>query len=545
MSYSIHPDQNGPVTFGDVGVVGEPSGVTIGYDAKAGSYTVSDGTNSATFSGSPSGNAGMDIYTSNSGSVTDELDVLNNIRSGADHADEPLELSYLSFGKWTRVADVDDHRITYFLFGYPTDTSTIPRTGTANYTTSVSGTEVGCATCAAGVPFGGAATFTADFGTGTVNTSLDLNDASGAIGSFQGNGLISGNQFSGGFNGSFAQAGTGLKDGKFTGGFFGPSAAEMGYTFTLHRYLLDPYAGASLPPNPDDWFLGVVVGKEQPTPPAAPAATSFPLQTSSGFQTVSAERIYWNNGSLGVADYPGLTSSQTISYDAVTGAYTVNFAADSSTATATFDAASRTTDGSIDTYTRSSASAQDQLELYDNVRVGTSDASAPIKLTYLSFGIWSHKDLTNGEDREHYFLFGYPTATEEIPQTGTASYSTVLASANMKTELNEPAHMLSGSATFTALFAQGKVSTDLTLNYPDATSYTYSGSGPINGNTFTGAFTTSNDPFYSAVGGYAGGFFGPQAQEVGYVFVLERGQRGGAGGVPLTDIVGAVVGRKQ
>lgn len=243
----------------DVGVSGRPSGLTFAYDASAGTYTVADGTDSASFSDSaPVSSGSTDSYTTKSGSVTDQLDLFSNVRSGGSQGAGAIALTYLSFGKWTHSdGQTLDNRITYFLFGSPTDPSDMPHTGTATYSTMVTGSSfAGCYGCDA-QPFDGSATVTADFGAGSVNTDLTLT----SIGSFQGTGTISGNQFAGNFTGNFTAAGTELQDGAFQGGFFGPSAAEMGYTFSLHEHVLDPYAGAA--PVPDTFYVGLVAGSKK------------------------------------------------------------------------------------------------------------------------------------------------------------------------------------------------------------------------------------------------------------------------------------------
>lgn len=277
---------------------------------------------------------------------------------------------------------------------------------------------------------------------------------------------------------------------------------------------------------------------------------TFPLRSSRTFQTIWAERLYSNNPGLdGMGDDPLLNSLLTISYNATTGSYTLKDTANSNNMSATFSRTSRTTQGYIDIYTASSPTATDQLQLYDNVRISTSFTTAPVKLTYLSYGSWSHDDLTTGEIWERYFLFGYPTAARDMPVSGTASYSTAV-SANIKSELaGDGEHMLSGSAKFTANFGQGNVSTNLTLVYPGATSYTYSGSGPIvSGNLFSGPFSSSTDPYFQ-LGSFAGGFYGPKATEMGYVFDLERGEADPYAGAtvapPLSWIVGVVVGKRN
>jgi hypothetical protein len=276
---------------------------------------------------------------------------------------------------------------------------------------------------------------------------------------------------------------------------------------------------------------------------------SFPLKNSRTFQTIWGELVYSSNGGVnGLGTDPLLNSLLTISYNAASGSYTLKDTENSTAMSATFSKSSRTTQNYIDTYTVSSPTATDQLHLYDNVRVGTSLTGAPVKLTYLSYGNWSHDDLATGQNWDRYFLFGSPTAAQDMPLTGTASYSTAV-SASMKTEFaNDPEAMLNGSATFTANFGQGSVSTSLRLGYPNWTSYTYSGTGPISGNRFWGDFTSSTDP-YLQFGNFAGSFYGPRATEMGYVFAIERGEAdpyaGAAVAPPLTWITGVVVGKNS
>ena len=277
---------------------------------------------------------------------------------------------------------------------------------------------------------------------------------------------------------------------------------------------------------------------------------AFPLRSTRTFQTIWAERLYSNTPGLnGIGDDPNPNSLLTISYNATNGSYTLKDTANSNNMSATFSRTSRTTQGYIDTYTANSPTATDRLQIYDNVRVGASLTGAPVRLSYLSYGNWSHDDLTTGEIWNRYFLIGYPTAPRDMPLTGTASYSTAV-SANLKSEfVSDPEHVLSGSASFTANFAQGNVSTSLTLAYPGATSLSYSGSGPIlSGNLFSAIFSSTTDPYFQ-LGSFAGGFYGPKATEMGYVFVIERGEADPYAGAtvapPLSWIVGAVVGKRN
>jgi hypothetical protein len=125
----------------------------------------------------------------------------------------------------------------------------MPRTGKASYSTAVFASYT---TLTPGGPItsvAGSATFTADFGQGSVVTALTLPFAytGSSSSTYKGSGLISGNEFSGSFTSSDDPN---FQSGKFDGGFFGPSAAEMGYAFTLLRE-------GSIPPV---YTIGVVLG---------------------------------------------------------------------------------------------------------------------------------------------------------------------------------------------------------------------------------------------------------------------------------------------
>lgn len=247
------------VTTDRMGVSGRDQNVTINYNAADGSYTVSDGTYSANLGPQGITSGHNDSYSKTVGTVSDKLELYNNVRAGTSGA--PVQLTYLSYGIWSHSdSQTGNQRKTYLLFGYPTADSSMPRTGSATYQTAVTGNMLDIAP-GGGLEreVGGSASFSANFGAGTVSTVLNLVQVNGpAIGTFNGTGAIyGGNQF----NGNFTSSVPFFHSGDFMGGFFGPSAAEMGYNFYIRRYNPDPYAGAS--PNPvDQWILGSVVGKK-------------------------------------------------------------------------------------------------------------------------------------------------------------------------------------------------------------------------------------------------------------------------------------------
>lgn len=147
-----------------------------------------------------------------------------------------VPLSYTRFGTYTKInvnifniGNSSINPLAAFVFGQPTDSGSMPVSGSASYNADLYGAVV--------IPDGldtqfftlggghGSATFNADFAGGLVNTLINLDADGRNFGSLTGNGSIA----SGGpaFNGSL----TGSGSGSFTGAFFGPGAIEMGYVF--------------------------------------------------------------------------------------------------------------------------------------------------------------------------------------------------------------------------------------------------------------------------------------------------------------------------
>lgn len=287
----------------------------------------------------------------------------------------------------------------------------------------------------------------------------------------------------------------------------------------------------------------------QPIPPPPATASAFPLTKTGSFDAISASRSYHNesgNTAIDTFGVAGRSANVSISYDASTNSYTVK----NGSISASFNSSNLTSNGYIDTYSKNGMPIADELKLYNNVRSGASQASAPVQLSYLSYGIWTHKDFSSRDQYyTTYLLFGYPTADSSMPKTGTASYKTAVTGNLQYLTFAGGEKELGGTATFTADFASAKVDTDLTLNFVStgATLATFNGAGTIAGNQFSGIFT-SPDP-HLRDGAFAGGFFGPAATEMGYTFGIHYGVAdpfAGATVAPLESwITGVVVGTKN
>ena len=284
-----------------------------------------------------------------------------------------------------------------------------------------------------------------------------------------------------------------------------------------------------------------------PVPPP-PTYSALPLSQAATFATITSKVSISGpaTGSGTVAfEAAGTASSSnavTVGYDPATQTYTLT------------DGAISQTFGPADGLTPAGGSyskSSDYLTIYSNV-TAPLPATALVQLTYLSYGFWSHGLNTAGEKRQTWFLFGYPTLASDMPRTGTATYSAKVAGGFMNgidaTGRGGSQLSVMGTATFSADFGAGSVTTGLNLIHSDLGSEfpvgTFSGTGNITSATgqFSGSFTSTDSPFS---GTFNGGFFGPQAKEMGYGFFLSGHQANvGMGGMDW-KINGVVVGTKN
>lgn len=233
---------------------------TFTFDAAAGSYTLQAPTFQVTLTAANRIAATGYAHTFRATTATtgDDVTLYGNAVNPAPAAAAPVALTYASYGFWKHSDSASGLTTqTYFLYGAPTTSDSQPRTGSATYQGLATGhlLSSGPATPATRA-IGGTAGLSADFGAGTVTTTLSL----GSDGTYQGSGRIAADQFSGTFTATTAPYAS-FDSGSFFGGFFGPAASEFGYTFMLRYLNPDPYAGASPAPQ-NIWLSGVVVGRK-------------------------------------------------------------------------------------------------------------------------------------------------------------------------------------------------------------------------------------------------------------------------------------------
>ncbi|MCP5386437.1 MAG: hypothetical protein H6916_06420 [Novosphingobium sp.] len=154
-----------------------------------------------------------------------------------------VPLSYTMFGRFINVAG-SDAKAWLAVGGMPTIASDMPKTGTATYSAETAGSIV-----SGGVQYdtttASTATFSANFGTGAISTSLHLiaapvgSSAATDFGTFNGTGAIAAG--SSAFSGTFA----GTTGPGFVGSFFGPQGAEMGYVYNFLSGSNEAFGGTS------------------------------------------------------------------------------------------------------------------------------------------------------------------------------------------------------------------------------------------------------------------------------------------------------------
>lgn len=202
------------------------SGATVSYVASTDTYNLSATGQTASFApvdlvtaqSSPNV-ANTLVYQKTSASGSDSLRLVVPVVGG-------VALSYTLLGNWTHNVTGVGSTSYIAVGGAPTQAGDVPKTGTANYTVIVNGSVIPTAGSPNLLNGTASGTFSANFGAGTVSTTLNLQGASSNFGTLSGSGTIA--SASSGFTGTFSS----VTSGGFSGSFFGPQAAEMGMGWT-------------------------------------------------------------------------------------------------------------------------------------------------------------------------------------------------------------------------------------------------------------------------------------------------------------------------
>jgi hypothetical protein len=219
-------------------------GITISYDAASKSYTLHDGGTAISYAPAdkvaPSTGAAATPfdsyahYSNNYPLIGGASDTVQAYRAGGANTQFP-QLSYTTFviAKHSLVSNASgisqvgtDEREIFAIGGFETARSDLPKTGTASYTTFLTGSAI---TRNGPQTVGGTATITADFAAASVGTTMALSGNGQSLGTFNGTAPIEAttSHFAGNLSAS------GATQGSFSGSFFGPQGTEVGYTYRV------------------------------------------------------------------------------------------------------------------------------------------------------------------------------------------------------------------------------------------------------------------------------------------------------------------------
>lgn len=264
-----------------------------------------------------------------------------------------------------------------------------------------------------------------------------------------------------------------------------------------------------------------------PTPPNPPPPSGYARMTdvvnaggSYTFQTTGVAYTGTPTGFAGGSSF-ALGSGATIAYNASNDTFTVTAPG-----------------GAGPTFTGANlvSSPAGTVRFFKNSGAVQDDVLLTVPLTYAMLTVWNHQEA--GATTGRISIGGSQTLASDVPRTGAANYSAQLAGSAYKDGVAY--NLTSSTATFSANFAANTVQTSLNLGgVPDP-----GGGAVTNLGTFSGAGTISttgpsfNGPLSGTgtTGFYHGAFFGPQAAEMGFGYILN-----GTG----FSSAGVVVGTKQ
>lgn len=404
-----------------------------------------------------------------------------------------------------------------FVFGSPTLALSLPRSGAAYYTGLVDGWADGSRLV------NSRGDLLANFATGEIASGLTLSTASGFLGRYDGRGLIKAGQTT--FSGSLFGSGNIAYVGGFNGGFYGPTAQEVGLTFALSGSkgaITGAFVGATAtqPSSPGS----------PPAPPTVPVNTTLvaPIRSET-FSAIGGEvlsnlaygTVSASQSAVARTEVPGAIK---IAYDAATDSYTVS---DSYGSTVFAPPAAAAANGTTTTRTSKASGVSLTLSV-------AGPTNPRLALTYLSYGLWlttRGQGVSNAIDRS--FVYGVETPAENLPRSGAALYDGEVAGI---WAAGNSTYRLAGTSdgSILANFYTGEVRTRMSLVGTEITSNAVATLGHVDGYGSIAAGTahfngtmTGSDNVYS--GNFQGAFYGPAYQEAGASFALTG--ENGAGSV--------------
>lgn len=379
--------------------------LTIAYNSATQSYTISTAGRTATFAPADLVASGSADFTSYEkiGATSEALTLTKPGTSGA------LTYKYVGGGAWERATvsgDQLDFSYDPFTYGVETPDNALVRSGTGLYAVSL----VGARAMDAPYAMAGAGSMQVDFLGGSLTsngvlTSIDVDTGLiKSIGAYFGSATLS--STSNNFSGSFF-----MDDGKrFTGGwdgrFYGPSADEVGATWSLKS--ADGEVAA-----------GYLVGRKDATVEGLNTkltAMTYSEVFDHRFSQVSFSDL--GNGSSATG-YDDLRSGAKLSYDAALNGYKYADSARSiDTSFKPADLVAGETTSSLAVY---KMTALDGFTY--KLSLNKAGAGNPtINLSYASFGRWERLQKGTDPKLDRWFTWGIRTNGFQIPTSGTGTY---------------------------------------------------------------------------------------------------------------------------
>jgi hypothetical protein len=532
-------------------VVSGDAALTITYDSASQTYsvtTVAAGNPTRSQSWAPAdrnaaaSSTQLTVYskpgTDANGAVTDTLTLSQPGTTGF------LLYTYVGGGIWERSgngATSAFHVKTTdgFVYGFPTGTTAVPRTGSGSYLIDIYGKV------SEGSAGGANAAIAKGMG------QLDANFATGAL-SLTGEGLLNGSLFfSVGGSGTIAAAGNSLSgnmsinvtggfvggryrgfySGPFDGSFFGPSAQELGAEFRL----------ISGDTHMIGWFLGRALDtsstrlQDLTSPRKLNGIAAFQNWDviTSGAPSLPTGSVQNGTGTAG-------TGSSPYAYPAG-DAYVVNGV--------TFLPPDKLTAGTDSRYTTFQVTQGNVTYTLRAYRPGS--ANDQLVLSYMSFLDFLRTTPEPGgctgctaiDHLGYSIVYGLRTDPTAIPRTGTASYSGLIFGRGAADGIGRH-YSMTGTASLTADFAGDQISGTLSPVLTNTTTGNQFAIGNLvlapGGIRRTGPIDTGTNALITGAlsgagtGNYSAAFFGPGGEELGAAFTARGVTNPEAAGSPIT-----------
>lgn len=497
----------------------------VSYNADMKSYSLLAPTGSAYFGPAKSSNAGT--FFNFGGGTLYFLSNSFHFTSAPLAANASLltTLQYVRAARWNVEEGLPggtSYVFNDFTFGVRTPDAATPRTGSGGFVVGVRGTAADDDFVNL-VDFSGTGNVLVNFGTGALTGGgfLDFREdyeISGrpvetATGQFSLSGALSSNRNA--FSGTFGFDGIGTYSGPLTGGFYGPTAQEMGATFSAK----DGSGGVA---------IGTMVGKVDPEL----TQTVPPLTDLQGYTRFAASG-FTSSGATTSTFFAYDPATQTYSYygDAMpTNAEALSYRLGPSQLTSS--------DRTYSHYAGSGPAGQHNANSTFTASLLNPGANNPrIALTYTSYADVTITGRTTSVERE-FAVFGNATPEAQMPRSGTGSYAGIVFGAG---DLSGTPLEIDGTSALQVDFGGQTFTTALTIRGRESGASASTSLGVLNydgyiaGAGLFGDLVSSTDQ-----GSLLGHLYGPNAAEFGFVFEYDGNTPNGR-----LDLKGGAVGKRQ